>query len=155
MIPALQISATADYVCKSDNRTPDGKPLEGATVWHLGAMDSYIESHLASKGTSYEISNPDGEDLTKYTQDELNKFVKVHVDVHMMAIECVRLCVRGWDNFSEPFKTVKADIKGRKYNCIPADIISKIPKDIIIELYGEIQRISAFTADELKNSAAG
>jgi hypothetical protein len=162
MITALNAAATGRYVLKRDPaRGPGGEPLEGATIFHLRAMDSYIQSHLSQKSTTYEIDNPEGLDLMKLSEVERLKRVTVKTSVHIMAIEACRLCIIGWDNFvgadGKPieFKTVPVQVMNRGYEAVLPSLIAQINKDDLIELYSEIDRLSTLTETQIKNSAAG
>ncbi len=161
-ISCLNTSATEKYISQKDSaRNADGTIGAGATVWHLGALDSYVEAQIATMGTSYDYSGLEGMDTSKMTNEERGSRIKVNVDVYAMSIEAVRLCLKGWTNLKDgkgndiEFKTVRSNIKGRFYEAVAPELMAMIPKDILIELYAEIQRISSLTETERKNSVAG
>lgn len=162
MITALNVAATGIYVLKRDPaRGPNGEPLEGATVFHLRAMDSYIKSHLSQKATVYEIDNPEGIDLMTLPEADRLRRVRAKTNIHVMAIEAARLCITGWDNFPAAdgtplvYKKTKTQVMNREYDAVLPSLIAQIDKDDLIEIYGEIDLISTVTETQIKNSAAG
>lgn len=158
-IAAINTAATVNYVSKLDPMyKEDGKHLPGATIWKLGAMTSFIEAEIAAVGTKYDFGNTNTEGMS---EDDIAKNVNISIDVQAMSIEAVRLCLRGWDNYNDhagnavAFKTQKTSIKNKIYTVVHNDILEGIPKDVIIELYSEIQKIGVVTKEQRKNSVTG
>lgn len=154
MVTAINTAATSKFVVSQD-KNKEGVPAPDATYWELGAMDSYIQAHISSKSTSYSLNKDASmEDLT---EENASQNVKIDVDFQGMIIEACRLCLRGWSNFKDhlgndiPFKTKKTNIKGRLYDAVDPDLLARISKDVLTELYAEINRISDLTEEEVKN----
>lgn len=152
-ITALNVAATVDYVPTSDpNRGPGGTPVAGSTVFTLGAMDSYVDAHVASTGTSYDLNSEDTDAIAVGDRN-----VKIKVDLNFMSIEAVRFCLRSWAGFKDakgndiPFKTRKTFLRGRAYDVVDPDCLGKIPRDVMTELYAKIIEISKLTAEQEKN----
>ena len=162
-IKAINTAATKNYVSELDTAVDEkGNPLPEATVWHLGAMDSYIQAHITSKSTSYAMKDGvDAASLKSKDKQEVSNSMQYSIDAHTMFIEACRFCIRGWDNFEgadgKPiiFKSVKTSLRGRMYDVVDADLLAKVPSDIIQELYVEIDNLSKMSEKELKNSAGG
>lgn len=162
-IKAINTAATKDYVSELDSGwREDGNHASDATVWKLGAMDSYIQAHVTKLSTSYNLKEDvDIESLQGKSEAELSKSVNYMVDAYTMAIEACRFCLKGWDNFVGPdgnpieFKFKKTRLSGREYEAVDSDVLVQIPKDIILELYVEINDLSNLSEEEVKNSGKG
>lgn len=160
-IRAINTAATKDYVSELDTAIDDnGKPLPEATIWKLGAMDSYIQAHANSKATSYSVK--EGVDITALKgKDDVASSMEYSMDAHALFIETCRFCIRGWENFEGPdgtnieFKTVKTNLRGRTYEVVDPDLLAMVPSDIIQELYVEIETMSNMSEEDSKNSATG
>jgi len=156
MITAINTAATSKFVSTLDSGySKDGNHSPESTVWELGAMDSYIQAHISSKSTSYSLNKDVS--VENLTEENASQNVKIDVDFQGMVIEACRLCLRGWLNFKDhqgndiPFKTRKTSIRGRMYDAVDPDLLARINKDVLTELYAEIQRISDLTEEEVKN----
>ncbi len=158
-IRAINTEATKDFVSILDDaRDENGEPTPEATVWKLHAMDSYIEAHVSSKATSYSIKDDvDMSDLEGKSEDEIKKSMSYNVDTFTMAMDTCKYCLQGWDNFKGPdgkpleYKSVKCSMRGRSYTVVDPDLLGKIPKDIILELYVEIVGMSRISEADEKN----
>ena len=121
------------------------------------------------------ISLSDTQDyISKYDKDELKTVFKLGVLVtevfttvsRMASIkdqsidaltEAVKFGVKGFENFTDKqgnkinFDTVNENINGVDYKVLTSRLINMIPVDVIIELGGEILRITKLTEAEVKN----
>lgn len=162
-IQAINIEATKEYVSELDEaRDKKGNPLPEATTWKLGAMDSYVDAHTTSKATSYAMKEGiDPDSLKGKSKEEIGSHMEYSVDSYSIAMECCRFCIKGWTNFMGPkgkelkFKSGKSSLKGRIYDTVDPDLLAMIPKDIILELYVEVIKLSNLSEEEVKNSATG
>lgn len=159
-IIALNTAATEKYVSTLDSGyNKDGEHSPEATYWELGAMDSYIQSYVSGRSTSYKLKT--GVDASKISESDVTDNVDISVDINGMAIDTCRLCLRGWENFKDTagndieFKTRTVIIKDRKYQAVDPDCLSLVPKDVIMELYERINTISSLTEKQVKNSVKG
>lgn len=158
-ISAINTSATKKYVSEYDDARDDkGNPTDDATVWEIGAVDSYVEAHATSKASKVSLKegvNP--EDLKGMAEAEQQSNVDYNVDVYTMAIEICRVCIKGWSNFKDhegneiEFKTKKTQIKGKMYEAVDSDTLAMIPKDVLVELYIEINKLSNLSEKQVKN----
>ena len=157
-ITCLNTQATKEYVSHFDPLyRKDDAPDPKATVFSLRALDSYMEANIQSMSVSYKTTVPAGVDISTLTPDERNALTKRSTDIPGMCLEGVRLCLKGWKNFKDqagndiPFKTVQENIKGRVYDVIDPDLMKLIPQHIIQELYLQINMLSVFSGQEIKN----
>lgn len=158
-IYAINTAATKDYISELDtSRDENGKPLPEATIFKLGAMDSYIKSHVQSKATSLNIKDGvDIETLKGKSEAEIRDQMEFTADAYTMALQTVRFCLKGWTNFIGPkgkpieFKTSHTSMGGRTYKVVDADLLGMMPTEIILELYSEIDDLSNLSEEESKN----
>lgn len=162
-ITAINVEAVKDYVSEQDTaKDKKGNPLPEATIWKLGAMDSYIDAHASSKATSYTLKEGvQASSLKGKSNEEIGSSLEYNIDAYSIAIEACRYCLKGWNNFAGvngktiKFKSIKSNLKGRIYDTVDPDLLAMIPKDIILELYVEIVKMSSLSEQEVKNSATG
>jgi len=100
------------------------KDKTNPTVWKLSPIPSTIASRFA---------------LAAGTQQW---------DATMKAIQAG---LKGWTNFSIPYKTEEQEIYGINMQVVPINIINFIPPLILLALAGEIYRISRLSDDAAKN----
>lgn len=158
-IRAINTAATKDHVSALDPAyRKDGNHLPEATIFKLGAMDSYIKSHVQSKGTSFNIKDgADIESLKDKTEDEIKEQMVFTADAYAMAMQTVRFCLKGLVNFTGPngkevkFNTTKTRIGDKTYEVLSGDLLGMIPTEIILELYSEIDDLSNLSEEESKN----
>lgn len=158
-IRAINTAATKNYVSELDTSVDEkGNPLPEATVWKLGAMDSYIQAHVTSKSTSYAVKEGiDVSSLKGKDKEEVSNSMDYRIDAHAMFIEVCRFCIRGWENFEgvdgKPvkFKTVKTNLRGRMYDVVDSELLAQIPIEIMQELYVEVNNLSNLSDTDVKN----
>ena len=125
MISGIDTGLSKDYISKYDTEEPK-------TVWKLGVLSSYAFAYVGSK-----ISDP---------SQSVNGM-----------IEIVRIGLLGFSNFKDKdgndveFTTKSKEIGQRSFKIVSDNIINIIPIDIIIELGGEILKITNLTEQEIKN----
>lgn len=144
MIKALNVAATTTFICEDDRKSVN------PTKFHLKAMDGFIEAIVNSKMSKFDMSsvsanNPDAE-------------VDFSIDPFAGAQTAVKYCLTGWEGFGDhkgdeiKFKSKKKTLSGMLYDTVDDDLMRLIPKDVVMELYSEIQRISTLSGEESKNS---
>lgn len=155
-LTALNAAATSNYVSDKDpGYKKSGKHSEDATVFELGSIDSYIQAHITSKATSYSL--PTGMDVENMKDEEIEKAMSVQIDVHTMAREAVKFCLKGWSNFLDhtgtpiKFKTKNIDLGGRQYSTVHPDLLATMPPVLLLELYKEIENLSNLSGAQAKN----
>lgn len=162
-IQAINVEATKEYVSELDTaRDKKGNPLPEATIWKLGAMDSYVDTHASSKATSYTLKEGvQASSLKGKSNEEIGSSLEYSIDAYSIAMEACRYCLKGWSNFAGvkgktiKFKSIKSNLKGRIYDTVDPNLLAMIPKDIILELYVEIVKISSLSEQETKNFVTG
>ena len=97
---------------------------ENPTVWKLGVIPSYIFARISAEGEKKEIE---------------------------MAYKILQVAIKGWDNFTFPFETVKEKLFGREMDVVPISLLEKIPIKVITELSMEVMKINQITEPERKN----
>ncbi len=63
----------------------------------------------------------------------------------------VQATIKGWDNFTLPFSTVKEKIFGEEIDIVPMSLVRQIPLNIITELSAKAMEINQLTELERKN----
>ena len=159
----INTAAINKYVSPRDpGYSKKGSHKVDATVFHLGAMDSFIDAHIKSICIDYSLKEGISQsDLVDMSEEEAANATTFKVDTNLMAIETVKYCLKGWDNLKDhngndvEFKTKKTQVKGRMYDALDTDILSMLPAELIQELYVEINKGLTLTEEQAKNSDKG
>lgn len=68
-----------------------------------------------------------------------------------IAVEVLRIAIKGWENFSVPFQTVKEKKYGREMEVIPLELIDAIPILAVSEIIAKVFEINKLSDGERKN----
>jgi hypothetical protein len=141
MFTAINLNEEKTYVSPKD---PD---KENPTVFHLGALDTFVKTYIEDKTSLL------GQDPTK-AGDE----VSVSINLASRNALVVRFGLKGIDNLKDPatgqpvvFKTQKTAIGGAPYEFLAHEVFARIPYLLIGELADEILKINTLSGEEIKN----
>jgi len=125
MITGISLSDTQDYISKYDKDEPK-------TVFKIGVLVTDVFTTVSKMASSKDQS----------------------IDA---LTEAVRFGVKGFDGFKDKqgnkinFDTANRNVNGVDYQVLTNRIINMIPVDVVIELGGEILRITKLSEAEVKN----
>jgi len=98
---------------------------DNPTIWKLGILPSDVFGKISSGAVAL------GDIETAYS--------------------ILGLSIKGWENFTVPFKTEVRNICGRDFKSVPAEILSQIPLMTITELTKKCLELNGLTTGERKN----
>lgn len=138
MITGVDIEKTFKYVSAKDNDR--GNP----TVFVVGVVDSFVKAHIEDATTSFNFAA---------NQEEGESPVKIEMARRQYLT--VKHGIRRVDNFLDP-KTQKpveemeevVEIEGRKYPALSGNVLDMMPRFLIAELAGVVDRFSETGVEE-------
>ena len=98
---------------------------ENPTVWKLGLLPSDVFGRISADAAK------NGDIETAYA--------------------LLGVSLKGWTNFSVPFKTVTKQICGRSFDVVHQELLSQIPLQAITELTKKVMEINGLSGQEIKN----
>lgn len=131
MITPIALGAIKRYTAKDDKENP--------TVWLLGSIDSIAKTKIL--GDSIQVTIGD-DDIPRVTPN----LKPLEQDILI-----VKVGLKGYENFSVPFKTDTMKIGGTEIIAVSDDVIKVIPRNIISELSEEIWGENIVKETERKN----
>ncbi len=142
MFTGINLNEIKKYVSKDE---PD---KENPTIFHLGALDQIISTHIEDNSTKYDMSS-------KNPEDELS----VNILFAKRNLLIAKFGIRKIEGFIDPegqkpitVEAEKIHIEGRPYSVMPDNILAMLPRGgLINELAAEILKINKLGAEEIKN----
>jgi len=131
MITPIALGAVKRYVAKDDKENP--------TTWLLGSIDSIAKTKILSESISVNMDDLD------------NPKINANINPLEQDLLIVRMGLKGYENFSVPYKTEKLKIGTMEIDVLAEEILKAIPRNIISELSGVIWGENTVTEKERKN----
>lgn len=154
-IKGLRKSATFQYVSRNDpNRSKDGSPLEGATIFTIGTLDGYEHAEVKDLQTEARLVQHRTE------TGELRSAVDTKMVIYKGALMACRYGLKGWINFMDddgkpiPYTTSKVTVGNREVDVLSEDALAQIPPDLAMELMQEITSRNLPSKVDVGNSDA-
>lgn len=98
---------------------------ENPTIWKLGLLPSDVFGKISSEASKA------GDIETAYA--------------------LLSVSLRGWENFTVPYKTQTKQICGRSFDVVPSDLLASIPLTAITELTKKVMQLNGLSEQEVKN----
>lgn len=145
MIIGLSLDESLEYVSQfdPDKDKPDGNP----TKFKLNTLDSRVMGHLRDRSTRLSVNPNAGP----------NDNVDTEVAMNEVNFEMVQFGLGGINPFVDqkgneiPFKTVKRNLRGKSYEIVSDDVISRLPMKVIAELAGKLRELNNMGEDDTGN----
>jgi hypothetical protein len=142
MYTGININETKKHSSKND---PD---KENPTIFHLGALDSFVKAYIEDNSTEFEASSSNPEEEAK---------IKILFAKRNLLI--VKFGLRKIENFVDPetkrsttFEAKKMVISGISYLAMPDENIAMLAEGALIaELANEILKLNSLSPEEIKN----
>ena len=143
MYKGINLHEIVKYPSKND---PDP---QNPTIFHLGALDSIVESYIEDRTTSFEGSSTNPEEEAR-----------LKLDLATRNLLTVKFGLKGFEKFAHPetgelmeFETKPFIIGNTKYLVVTDKLLAIFPnsKSLLAELAAKIKEINSLSEEEKKN----
>ena len=97
---------------------------DNPTIWKIGVIPSYIFARISEEANTKQIET---------------------------AYKLLQVSIRGWENFSVPYETIKEKLFGRELDIVPISVLERLPLKVITELSMAVMEVNQLTEQERKN----
>lgn len=119
---------------------------ENKTIFILGVLDNFVRAKIEDMTTRYSIPN----------NSEANAQADIQINYNQRNLKLVQYGLKGWKNFKDDkgndieFNTTSVNEFGKSYNIISDKSLRRLPKNIILELAGQILEDNFITEESKK-----